>query len=682
MSKNNEVLKKTICPLDCPDSCGLIAKIQDDKVVGLYGDKEHPYTRGVICRKMKNYYERVYSQERILHPLKRVGPKGAGKFERISWDEAYVLLTEKISAITNEFGGEAILPFVYAGNMGAVNRFAGYPLFNKLGISWLDETICSSAAKAGWRSHCGDVPGSPPEVASDAELIFIWGSNTKVTNMHFWPYVTEARKKGAKLVVIDPYRNITASSADIHLKVKPGEDAALALGLLKVVLEEDGIDRNFVKTATDGFSYLEKYLGETKITSFINRSGIELSYIQEVVKLILSTKRIFFRLGIGMTRNSRAAMSIRAITSLAAVLGLFDGGEGRGVLLSTGAFKGDQQKLTWPSLATKQTRKFNMVQIGNCLTSASPPIKMLMVYNSNPLSVVPDSSLVRQALESEDLFTIVHEQVMTPTATYADLLLPATTFLENKDLYTAYGHFYMGIADPVIAYCGEAKSNFTFFQELALKLGFDDIPFKQTLDERLSDYLSSLDGLPAGLEGNQIKPGQPVLSVRGLTGQPTFSATEKKYSFIQTTNPSLPLHACLIEAAEFDDADYLARYPFKLIAPPHMNLLNSTFGERYPGEMGEVLVHPEDSRMYNIHTGDVITIYNNRGSTVRTVKVTDATQQGLLVAEGIFWENQVNPSGINDVTSQKLTDMGGGGTYHESRVAVKLKQRRDKAEGE
>ncbi len=368
-------------------------------------------------------------------------------------------------------------------------------------------------------------------------------------------------------------------------------------------------------------------------------------------------------------------MSIRAITSMAAALGLFDGGVGRGVLLSTGAFKGDQEKLIWSSLAKKQTRKFNMVQLGNCLSTATPPIKMFLVYNANPLSVVPDGSLVRQALVKDDLFTVVHEQVMTPTAAYADLLLPATTFLENKDLYTAYGHFYMGIAEPVIEPCGEAKSNFTLFQELAHNLGFEDTPFKQTLEQRLTDYLRSLDGLPE--ENREISPGQPVLSTFCRKGQPIFNPTKEQYSFIQQTDPTTPLHACLVEAVEFDGADHLARYPFKLIAPPHMNLLNSTFGERYQGELGEVLIHPEDSTQHDIRSGDLVTIYNNRGSNTRTAKITDATRPGLLVAEGLFWQSQVNPTGINDVTSQKLTDMGGGGTYHESRVAIKVENRKE-----
>ncbi|HKJ65785.1 MAG TPA: molybdopterin-dependent oxidoreductase, partial [Desulfopila sp.] len=477
--------RKTICPLDCPDSCGLVASVKNGKVVALNGDRDHPFTRGVICRKMKGYPARVHSKDRILFPMQRTGKKGEGRFQRISWDQAFATLCERLSSTVEQFGGESILPFAYAGNMGVVNRFAGYPLFHKLGTTQLDETICSTAAKAGWRANCGDVPGTAPEVAEEAELIIIWGSNTRVTNMHFWPYVARARKKGAQLVVIDPYRNETAASADLHLKIEPGGDAALALGLLRKLMATGDLDYDFINTRTEGFDSLRDHLKNNSDDVFAAGCGVDEGQMEELAGCLRKTQRIYLRLGIGMTRNSRAAVNIRAITSLAASLGLFDGGSGRGVLLTSGAFSGDQSRLTWPSLAAKPGRRFNMVQLGNCLQTADPPIRMMFVYNANPLSTTPDGSLVRRALADDKLFTVVHEQVMTPTARYADLLLPATTFLENRDLYTSYGHFYLGFVDAVIPPLGEAKSNFTFFQELSQNLGFDDEPFQQTLDERL-----------------------------------------------------------------------------------------------------------------------------------------------------------------------------------------------------
>ncbi len=672
MGINERIERKTTCPLDCPDSCGIIAEVVDGKVASLRGDMEHPYTRGVICRKMRSYPDRLYSDNRILYPMRRTGKKGMAEFSRIGWQEAYTILVEKITHIKEQYGGESILPFVYAGNMGAVNRFAGYPLFHKLGASKMEETICSTAAGAGWKRQCGDITGCPPEIAEDSELVIIWGSNTKVTNMHFWPYVVAARKKGARVLVIDPYKNITAHSADIFLQVKPGGDSALALASVKTLIENDKIDREFIENCSTGFSTIEKYLKETPWSRFVEQSGLTKEQIKEFANLLQSHSKTFIRIGIGMTRNSRAGMGVRSITSLAAVLGLFDGGKGRGVLLTTSAFSGDKARLTWPSLAESKSRKFNMVQLGNILHTASPPIKMLFVYNANPLSVAPDSSLVRQALEKEDLFTVVHEQVMTPTAKYADLVLPATTFLENKDIYTSYGHFYMSVVDPVIPPIGEARSNFDFFQDLAKNMGYNDQPFQQNIEERMADYLSSLEGLPEDFSINDNATGKVTLSTRIKKGEPFFATDLGLFNFKTENDSTSSEIPCLISGGEFDDVDYLARYPFKLITPPHIDLLNSTFGERYEGKLGEVLIHPEDALENNIDDGDIIKMTNNRGWAERIVRVTADTQKGLLVAEGIFWQSDDHLTAINDLTSQKLTDIGGGGTFHESRVSITL----------
>ncbi len=669
MTKKKVIYKKSVCPLDCPDSCGLTVTIEDGKITALAGDRDHPYTRGVICRKMKSYPARLYSPERILFPLQRTGRKGEGDFRRISWDHAYDILQEKISTIMQQYGGEAILPFAYAGNMGAMNRFAGYPLFHRLGTSRLEETICSTAAKAGWKSHCGDIPGTPPEIAEQAELIVIWGSNTKITNMHFWPYVARARKKGARLVVVDPYKGATARSADLHIKVEPGGDTALVLALLKKLLDRNGLDRQFIEDATTGFELLQEYLEKHPLADFVDQSGVDEARIDEFADILQSTARIFIRIGIGMTRNSRAGMGIRALTSLAAALGLFDGREGCGVLLTSSAFSGDQTRLTWPLPAQQPGRLFNMVQLGNSL-HCDPGIKMFFVYNANPLSSTPDASLVRRALQREDLFTVVHEQVMTPTAQYADLVLPATTFLENKDLYTAYGHFYLSLVEAVIPPIGEAKSNFTFFAELAEKLGFTELPFRQTLDERLAGYLDTLDGLPDRYKKEGVPYGVPVLSSRCVKYQAGFSPAKGRYSFVDNSDPSLPATVCLLDGSEFDNADFQSRYPFKLITPPHPDLLNSTFGERYEGEPGQVLIHPSDALELQVEDDEIVTLFNDRGWARRRAKVGDGVRPGLLVAEGLFWQCHEHPAAINDLTSQKTTDMGGGGTFHESRVSI------------
>lgn len=665
-----KIYKKTICPLDCPDSCGLLAGVENNRVVDLKGDPDHPYTRGVICRKMKRYPARVHSPDRVLYPQIRVGKKGAGSFERISWDQAWDCLTKKLSETIDEHGGEAVLPYCYAGNMGQISRFSGFPLFHKIGTSRLEQTICSATARGGWKKICGDVGGSPPERAAEADLIVAWGINIKVSNLHFWPYVTEARKRGAKFVVIDPYRNDTARSADEHVKLKPGGDSALALGILKLLIEKDQVDDRFIEDDSVGFDELAAYVRRTPIQEFEQQSGIAQNDIARLAELIGRHPKTFIRIGVGLSRNSRGGMAVRAIGSLAAACGLFNGEPGRGVLLFSGAFSGDSNRLTMPELAEHPTRTINMIHLGEALNNLAPPIKMLMVYNSNPLSVAPDGSMVRQGLCRDDLFTVVHEQVMTPTARYADLLLPATTFLENRDLYTGYGHFFLGVADRVIEPLGEAISNFDLFQILAQKMGLSDEAFHQSLDQRLQGYFETINEIPDDYDLGSYQDGTYIESKKaGETGS-AFASNGKRFRFVSEDDGALPRYPQLVSSCEFDNPDLMSRFPFRLITPPNDKLLNSTFGEFYPQDCGSVLIHPEDSEIKQIRDGAEVTIYNLRGRVTRKAAVTADTQPGVLVAEGIFWPVADDEGGINDLTSQQCSDIGGGAIFHESLVDI------------
>lgn len=669
---NTVELKKTVCPLDCPDSCGMIARLENGVITSLTGAPEHPYTNAFLCRKMRTYHQRVYSVDRVLYPQVRVGKKGEGKFARISWDEALQLLADKLLEVRDTYGGEAILPYQYAGNMGVLNRNAGYALYHKLGASRLKETICSAAAGEGWAMHLGDVPGSPPEVAAEADLIVAWGINVKVSNVHFWQYIAKARSNGARLLVIDPYRNETAASADEHLKVLPGGDGALALGAIKALMEKKLLDRSMLEEQTTGFEQMAAYLEATPWQEFCEQSGLSQPEIERFACMLKDTPATFIRIGIGLSRNSRGGMSVRAITALAAALGLFSGGTGQGVLYSSKAFAGDSAKLRFPELLEKPTREVNMAHLGHALTALTPPVQLFMVYSCNPLCVAPDAAMVRQGLLREDLFTVVHEQVMTPTAKYADLLLPATTFLENRDLYTAYGHFQLGVVDSAIAPLGEAKSNFQFFQELAQKIGFTDEPFLQSEEDRLASYIKTLKGLPSDFSYEAGEPTGWVTSTRKRLGQSVKERWNYSYKFVAESGPDTPKIPCVLKAVEFADKDLCSRLPFSLITPPHMDLLNSTFGERYPEKIGEVLIHPEDAEKYGMKSGDRVRLSNFRGEAERIAVVTDATQPGLLVAAGIFWQNENSATGINGLTSQKVTDIGEGPTFHESRVRIEV----------
>ncbi len=576
------ITKKTICPLDCPDSCGMLATIQDGKVMSLNGDPDHPYTNGFICSKMRRYPDRLYSPSRILFPQLRIGAKGEGRFKRISWDEAWDHIIPRMQSILNGYGGETVLPFSYAGNMGAVNRFAGFPLFHRMGAIQPKQTICSAAARGGWKLVCGDAGGSPPSVAGESDLIIAWGINIRVSNVHFWRYVQKARNAGARLLVIDPYENDTARLADDYIQVQPGGDVALALGVLKTLIDNDWLNHAFIARETEGFEQLSEYVRRTDMGQFESDSGVEHKNIELVASLLRRHPKTFIRIGVGLTRNSRGGMAIRAIASLAAACGLFDGQPGRGVLLFSGAFSGDSTKLTFDELSPRPGRIINMIHLGQALTSVAPPVKALIVYNANPVSVVPDGTAVRDGLCREDLFTIVHEQVMSPTARFADILLPATTFLENRDIYTAYGHFYLGIADRVIEPYGEAMSNFDFFQTFAGKMGYSDPPFSQSLEQRIRSYLSSISGTMEGFSPETCADGSYIESLYNRQDGSLLARKGCRFRFVNADDPTLPPFACLTAGSEFDHPDLTSRFPYKLITPPNDKLLNSTFGELLP----------------------------------------------------------------------------------------------------
>ncbi len=664
--------KKTICPLDCPDACGIIATVEEDRITRIDGDPEHPFTQGFLCKKVRTYHDRVQSQDRILYPQKRIGTKGEGRFERISWDEAWDILVTRLGEIKQEHGGEALLPYSYAGNMGKLNFHAGDPFFNRYGASQLKRTICSTAAKAGWALHYGSKPASTPEKALDADLIIAWGINIKVTNIHFMPFVVKARRAGAKFIVIDPYENITAQAADDHYAIRPGGDTALALGILKILIADNQIDTSFIQQHTEGFEELKQYVESMPLDELIEKTGLGLDRVKELASLIMMHPKTFIRVGNGLSRNTQGAMSVRAITCLSATLGLFDGKKGRGTLLSSNSFPLDNRIMSFSAMRTGPTRSINMVRLGEALNEARPPVMGLFVYSSNPLSVAPDASQVRKGLSREDLFTVVHEQFRTPTTQYADLLLPATTSFENEDIYMGYGHFHMGRTEAVIAPRGEAISNFDLFQTLARKMGFTDAPFGDSASERIERYRPAISGLPAEYAKGGIRANDIIASDLRSSGGDFSQFDGHKFKFSAASdNPETPAIPCLIPNSELDDDRLAKQYPFAMIAPPNSELLNSTFGERYTDKIGEVLIHPEDAAIANITDRDRVSISNHRGSTTRIARVTTRTQAGLLVAEGIYWEGDSSiPNGINDLTSQEITDLGEGGTFHESRVKI------------
>src|SRR5881398_2399709 len=442
----------SVCPHDCPSCCSLDVTVQGGRIVDVTGTAGHPFTQGVICGKVRDYAERVHSPLRVLTPLRRVGAKGEGRFERVSWDDALAEVARRWRGIAAAHGGEAILPFSYAGSMGQVQFYAGHPLFHALGASRLERSICVSTAYAGWRATVGRVTGNDSEQMVGADLVVLWGVNAAYSTVNVMTLVKQARARGAYVVVVDPYRTPTAQQADEHLMVRPGSDTALALAVMHVLITEGSLDRDYIDRATLGFERLAEHVKAYPPEAVARIVGLDAGTITRFARRYGASPRTFMRIGIGISRHDNGGMTCRTLACLPALTGAYADPHGGALLSSNAGFGFDYAVLERPDLlSTPPPRIINMIHLGRALTDRdlAPPIRALYVYNSNPAAVCPNQTLVLEGLAREDLFTVVHEQVMTDTAHYADLVLPATTSMEHADLYRSFGQFYFQYADPV-----------------------------------------------------------------------------------------------------------------------------------------------------------------------------------------------------------------------------------------
>ncbi|MFN7918689.1 MAG: molybdopterin-dependent oxidoreductase [Bryobacteraceae bacterium] len=479
------------CALDCPDACSLLVTIEDGKAVKLRGNPDHPVTRGFLCAKVSKYLERQYSPDRLLYPQRRAGAKGEGRFERISWDQALDEITARLKSIAAEFGPEAILPYSYAGTMGYLNGSGmDRRFFHRFGASRLDRTICSAAGLAGLNRTLGARYGIEPEAFRHAKLILAWGANVLGTNVHLWPFIVEARRNGARFCTIDPVKNRTGSLADRHFFINPGTDHALALGLMHVIIGENLHDRDYVSAHTAGFEDLRELVKKYPPERVEALTGIAREDIVTLAREYATTRPAAIRLNYGVQRSERGAVAISAVSVLPALTGAWKD-VGGGLQLSTSmAFHIDRKALERPDIRPAG-RLINMASLGQALTAADPPVKALFVYNSNPAAIAPNQNLIFRGLRRDDLFTVVAEQFQTDTADHADILLPATTFLEHTDLYMGYGHYYMQLARPAVEPAGECKPNFEVFRLLAERMGFDDACFGDSEDEVIRQTVAS-----------------------------------------------------------------------------------------------------------------------------------------------------------------------------------------------
>jgi anaerobic selenocysteine-containing dehydrogenase len=659
------------------------------RAVQLRGDKDHPFTRGFLCQKVANYLDRVYHPDRLLYPLRRIGPKGAGRFERISWPAAIEEIATRLKAIA-AVNPQAILPYSYAGTMGKLmygsldRRF-----FHCLGASLLDRTICATAGSAGCDVTLGTRAMIDPEAALECRYIVNWGSNTAVTNIHFWKIEHEARKRGARIVTIDPYRSPTAEKSDWWIPIRPGTDAALALGVMHIIFRENWHDADYVQRYCVGGDQLRDRVLKDYPPGVVSRiTGLSTADIEQLAREYAQARQLFggpalIRVNYGLQRHGGGGMAVRTIVCLPALTGDWRY-PGAGAFLSTSkAYPWDDAALTRPDLIPAGTRIINMVQLAEALHGElpGPPVQALFVYNSNPAAVAPNQSRVLSGLAREDLFTVVHDQFQTDTADYADIVLPATSQLEHFDIHGSYGHLYVQANNPAIAPLGEAKPNTEVFRLLARAMNFEPELFEVS-DEELARQSLRTDGAFSGITLEAIREGPVRLNLPTnwapfAEGRfPTPSGKCELYSEreAQAGRDPLPHYVPPHEDPQ-TRPELAAKYPLQLLTPPAPSFLNSTFVnvEVLRKAAGErtLEIHPLDASARGIANGQLVTVFNDRGRFHARAILAETVKPGVVVSLGLWWRKWTDDGvNCNCTTSTALTDLGGGATFFDNLVEV------------
>jgi len=674
------------CPHDCPDTCALHVTVENGRAIKVEGDPLHPTTNGVLCTKVARYLERTYSDARVLHPLRRVGRKGEGKFRRIGWDEALDTIATRFAEIAaSSDGPQAIVPYSYAGTMGLLQYGSmDRRFFHQLGASLLDRTICATAGKAGYVATVGAAIGIDMEEFENARLILIWGSNPIVSNLHLWSRVQEAKRRGAKLIAIDPYRSQTAEKCHLHLALLPGTDAALALGMMHVLIGENLIDRDYIERYTLGFEQLQVRVRDYPPQRVAQITGLAAEQIVDLARDYGTIRPAAIRLNYGMQRHAGGGMAIRTAACLPALVGAWRDPAGGALLSSSGTYPVNGAALERPDLIWNAPRTINMSTIGDALLDADdPPIRALFVYNSNPVAVAPESARVVAGFAREDLFCVVHDVFQTDTADYADIVLPATTQLEHTDIHSSYGHLYALANNPAIAPLGEAKPNTEVFRLLAARMGFDAPCFRESDEEMARNAFLADHPRAQGISWDTLKEkGWQRLNVPSPFAPfahgnfPTPSGKCEFYSQTLANQGLDPLPTFTPPRESVASAPALAkRYPLAMLSPPARNALNSTFAnlpvfldaEKVPS----LDIHPTDAASRSIHDGERVRAFNDRGAMIAAARVTDKARPGVVVALSIWWR-KLSPDGTNAnmLTGQALTDMGRAATFYDVLVEV------------
>ena len=678
---------RAACPHDCPDTCAMLVTVKDGVAVKVQGDPLHPFTDGSLCTKVSHYAERTYAPDRLMHPMKRTGPKGTGVFQRISWDQALDTIAAKFRELAASPDGSAsILPLSYAGTMGMLQYSSmDRRFFHKLGASQLERTLCSSAGKAGIKATLGGSYGMDPEHYADSKLILIWGSNPITSNLHFWARAQEAKRRGAKLIAIDPYRSLTAEKCTSHIAPLPGTDGALALGMMHVLISEGYVDLDYVERYTLGYDALKtRVLREYPPQKAAEICGLESAEVVQLARDYGAAKPAAIRLNYGMQRHAGGGMAARTIACLPALTGAWREPAG-GILLTTADnYQFDHAALERPDLMpVPRPRVINHAKLGEALTAARPPVRAVMVYNNNPVAVCPDSAEVVAGFAREDLFCVVMDSFLTDTADYADIVLPATTQLEHFDIHKSYGHLYVLANNPAIAPVGESLPNTEVFRRLAARMGYADDCFKDGDEDIARQALGSGHANLAGIDWEGLKEnGWKRLAL------PQDYAPFANGNF-RTASGKCEFYSASLEAQGIDPLPFYhppaelpssnprlaQRYPLSFLSPPVRNFLNSSFANlpRFRDAEGEprLELHSADAVIRGIADGDMVRVFNARGSVSLRARVNDKPRRGVVVAPSVWWKKFARDRrNANDLTSQRTADMGGAATFYDCLVEV------------
>ena len=696
------------CPHDCPDTCSILTTVEDGKAIAVRGNPDHPFTRGRLCVKVNNYEERVYSDKRVLYPLKRVGPKGSGQFQRISWDEAIETIATRWKSIIAEHGAQAILPYSYLGTQGIINGLnVGDPLFNKLGATVSERTFCDSASCTAYMMTIGPTPGVDPESFVHSKYILLWACNTLGTNSHHWPFIEQARKAGAKLVVIDPVRTRTARLADWHIPIRPGTDAALALAMIHVIIKENLVDRDYIDKHTVGYDELAERASTYTPEFAAQETGIPVDDIVKLAREYATTPPAVVRIGVAVERHAGGGQTVRAIACLPGLVGAWKHVGGGLLQLPIWAFPVKWDVLMRPDLQPEKMRVLNSWRLGPALTGElgfDPPIKSLFVYNANPMAMVTEQTKLEKGLERDDLFTVVSEHFLTDTARYADIVLPATTQLEQKDIMFSWGHLYLSYNNAAIEPLGEAVPNTELFRRLAKAMGIEDPSFYRTDDEMIEASLDWTNPVLQGITLEDVKAkGYARLTVPPAsdwaphrdgnfptpTGKCEFKSTitgggnfvvplfRQGYNGDQDGTPVDPLPHYIPPNENSRTAPKLAkRYPLSLISPKSHAFLNSNYGNlpaqtAQAGEEQAVFLHPDDAEQRGIVAGAPIRVFNDRGAFEAFATLSPDVMPGVVMAPSGYWHRS-NRKGatVHALTPPAFADLGRAPTFSDVLVQV------------